>query len=240
MRGATLTEAVRPVRSQMDLDVGRLNPREAVQLVGLTVGSLFVATLAALLLWLVWPKEFETWSAVRFVFAAFALGLGLLAGGFGVVVARLTLDDWTEYRGRLNEWHAVAIAAYEANGGREQVRELTVWDLSPSMPLHVLGVALSAHRRVQQGQDTPWSVRALEGPVMLGGRRLGTVSRSAAEEFSRDLAKLGLVSGRAPGRAGTWAASSEAQVVELVVNNWRKLGRPDVASDASDEASIAP
>jgi hypothetical protein len=234
MRGATLTEAVRPVRSQMDLDVGRLNPREAVQLVALTVGSLFVATLAALLVWLVWPKGFEAWGPVRLVFAFFGLALGLLSVGFGVVVARLTLDDWLEYRGRLNEWHAVAIAAYEANQGREVVKQLTVWDLSPAMPLHVLGVALTCHRMVSQGSDTPWSVRALEGPVLLGGRRLGEISKSSAEEFSRDLARLGLVAGRGPGKAGRWVPSSEAEVVELVVKNWPRLGRPEPAGGADE------
>ena len=231
MRGATLTEAVRPVRSQMDLDVGRLNPREAVQLVSLTVGALFVATLAALLTWVAWPKEFESWGMVRLVFVVFGFALAGLAVGFGVMVARLTLDDWLEYRQRLNEWHDVAIAAYQANQGREVVKQLTVWDMSPAMPLHVLGVALSRHRLVQQGADTPWSVRALEGPVMLSGRRLGSVSKSSAEEFSRDMAKLGLVAGRGPGRAGEWVPRSESEVVELVVSNWRKLGRPDVGPD---------
>ena len=226
MRGVSLTESVRPVRSQMDLDVGRLTVREAVQLVGFTVGLLFVATIAALLLWLVWPDYYEDWSGVRLVFSLFAGSIFLFSVSMAAIVARLTVEDWKEYRQRLQDWHVVAIEAYEANGGKEVVKELTMWDMTPTMPLHTLAVALSCHRRAQQGSSSPWSVRELAGPVMIGGHRLGNVSKTAAEEFARDLATLGLVQGRGPGKAGQWGAENESQVVDAVIKNWKRLGKP--------------
>jgi hypothetical protein len=231
MKGASLTESIRPVRAQMDLDVGRLTVREAVQLVGFTVGLLFVATLGALLLWLVWPDYYQDWSGVRLVFASFAGSVVLFSGGMAVLVARLTIEDWKEYRLRLADWHAVAIEAYENNGGREVVKEMTVWDLTPSMTLHTLAVALACHRRAMQGTSAPWSVRELTGPIMLGGHRLGSVSKGAAEEFGRDLSTLGLIAGRGPGKAGQWAAQSEGEVIDLVVANWKRLGKATIEHD---------
>jgi hypothetical protein len=61
---------------------------------------------------------------------------------------------------------------------------------------------------------------------MIGGHRLGNVSKTAAEEFARDLATLGLVQGRGPGKAGQWGAENESQVVDAVIKNWKRLGKP--------------
>lgn len=238
MRVVTATEVSRPVRSPMDLDVGRINPREALAVAVLSLSGLFVGTLGALLAWLVLPAGalgYSSWSGVSdglygsawsgwrvafFLFGAFVAVLGV---GLGVTLVQLTYQDWIEYRQRLNAWHAAALRAYDAQDGKETERTLTLTDLSPALPLHMLAVALSAHRRVVQGANNPFSVRMLEGPVFLGGVRLGDLSPSAAEQASKNLAALGLVKGRGPRAAGEWAAQSEGDVISALVDNWKKI-----------------
>ena len=222
MRGMSMSETVRPVEPRMSLDVGRVNPRETAQLLSLTVGCLLVAPLAALVVWVAWP-EFGAWSALRVVFVLLGVLVGALGLVAGVVVYWLMLVDWFEYRRRLADWHQVGIDGYVAAGGQETHTELTQWELSPSMPLHVLAAALSVHRRASEGTPSPWSVRRLEGPVMLSGVRLLDVSPSAAVDLANNFAALGLVSGRGERKAGDWVPQSEGEVVELVARNWKKV-----------------
>ncbi|MBV8875531.1 MAG: hypothetical protein JO014_22740 [Metakosakonia sp.] len=217
--------------------MGRINPREALGIAVLTVSSLFVATLGALLAWWVLPSAafpyswsgmsdgmygsaWSGWRVTFFLFGAFVAVLGL---GLGVTLVQLTYQDWVEYRRRLNAWHAAALEAYTANDGKETERTMVLTDLSPALPLHMLAVALSAHRRVIQGTSSAFSVRALEGPVFLGGVRLGDLSPSAAEQASKNLAALGLIKGRGPRQAGEWVPQSESEVVGLLVDNWKKV-----------------
>ncbi|MEB4590896.1 hypothetical protein VSS37_07900 [Candidatus Thiothrix sp. Deng01] len=223
MQKITASEVSRLGSSQMNLDVGRINPREALWVALLSLSSLAVGTLGAFIAWLVLPSEFASWSGWRFLFFLFGLGVALLGFGLAVVLCKLTYDDWTQYRARLNEWHIAALEAYQLSDGKEVERTLTLSDLSPSVPLHMLAVALSAHRRVAQGTANAFSVRGLEGPVFLGGVRMGDLSPSAAELAAKNLAQLGLIKGRGPRQAGEWAASSEADVVGLLVDNWKRL-----------------
>ena len=224
MRTVTATESLRPVRSPMDLDVGRINPREVLALASLTVGSLFVAALGGLICWMVVPREmFQEWAGWRFTFLIFGMTVSVLALGLAATLIQLTYQDWIEYRGRLNDWHAVALAAAQANDGQEVERTMTLTDLSPAVPLHMLAVALSAHRRVIQGSPNPFSVRSLEGPVFLGGVRLGDLSPSAAADASKHLATLGLIKGRAPRQAGEWAPQTETEVIMQFIENWKKI-----------------
>ena len=223
MRGMSMSETVRPVEPRMSLDVGRINPRETVQLLSLTVGCLLVVPLAALVVWVAWPSEFASWSGFRLVFVLLGVLVGTLGLVAGVVVYWLMLVDWFEYRSRLADWHQVSLDGYVAAGGQETHTELTQWELSPSLPLHVLAAALSVHRRAQEGTPSPWSVRRLEGPVMLAGVRLLDVSASAAVDLANNFAALGLVQGRGERKAGEWVPRSEGEVVELVARNWRKV-----------------
>ena len=231
MRVVNASEVSRPVRSPMDLDVGRINPREALGIALLTISSLFVATLGGILAWAVIPSgalgtslvDMSSWSGWRVAFFLFGTGVAVIGGGLAVTLLQLTYQDWTEYRERLNAWHSVAIKAYIAQDGKETERTMTVSDLSPALPLHMLAVALSAHRRVIQGTSGAFSVRALEGPVFLGGVRLGDLSPSAAEQASKNLAALGLIKGRGPRQSGEWVPQSESEIVNLLVDNWKKV-----------------
>lgn len=223
MRGMSISETVRPVEPKMNLDVGRLNPREAVQLLGLTVGALCVVPFAALLAWVAWPDVYGSWSAVRLMFAVFGLVLAALAFLVACVVYYLMIVDWFDYRTRLADWHNAALVAIESTGGVERHTDITEWELSPSVALHVLAAALSVHRRVAEGVATPWAVRKLEGPLMVGGVRLLDVSSSAAVDLANNFATLGLVAGRGDRKAGEWVPKNETEVVELVAQNWRKV-----------------
>lgn len=224
MRAITASETSRPVRSPMELDVGRVTPREVLAVAALTVCLLFVAAFSGLMCWVILPRgPFQDWAGWRFAFLLFGVAVSLFSLGLAATLIQLVYQDWTEYRQRLNDWHEVALAAYQANDGQEVERTMTISDLSPALPLHMLAVALSAHRRVQQGTPSAFSVRSLEGPVFLGGVRMGDLSPSAAETASKQLATLGLIKGRGPRQSGEWVPQSETDVIGLLIDNWKKV-----------------
>jgi hypothetical protein len=205
----------------LDLDVGRLTVKEAMGLGALTIAALFVGTLGGLLAWWAWPEW--SWSGPRVAFVLFGSAVGLVGSGFGVLVARLTVEDWLSYRRRLDDWHEAALVAYEATEGRETEQHVTAWELTASHPLHVLAVALAVHQRAQAGDAGAHSVRSLEGAVWLGGVRLGDVGSTQAEQIGRVFSDLRLVRGRGPRQSGEWSAGSADDVVKLLAENWSKV-----------------
>lgn len=239
MKGLTASSSTRPAPALMDLDVGRINPKEAMQIAGLAVASLFAATLGALLANIAAPDQFSSWSAWRLAIALFGWGVAILGAGLAVTLARLTYDDWVTYRRRLDEWHYAALDAYERAGGQTTEQTVSAWELTANSPLHVLALALAANQRVAAGQASAWSVRSLAGNVWLGaggGRNvsLGELSPSQAEAVCKVFAQLGLVRGRGPRVAGEWAAQSADDVVRLVSENWVKV-RPGAAEPVTIE-----
>lgn len=219
----TASQVSRPIRSPVELDVGRLTARDAYQFGVLAVGSLAIAALGGLLARLAVPGPYGELSALRLVLLVFGLAVLVVAFGLAVIVCWLTVTDWLAYRQRLSDWHYAALSAYEAQDGREVAQTLTVTDLSSSLPLHVLAAALSVQRRMLQGEPNPFATRQLEGPLFLGGVRLGDVSPTTAEQLPRVFAQIGLIKGRGPRQAGEWTAKSEADVVKAVVDNWGKV-----------------
>lgn len=224
MRTIVASESQKPIRSPMDLDVGRVTPLEAIYAALACVGLFFTAALGGLVMYVVYPHDglspLEGW---RLVLLIFGMAVSLFSFGLAVTLTQLIYQDWIEYRLRLNDWHEIAIAAATANDGQEIERTLTITDLSPAQPLHMLAIALSAHARVASGTAGAFSVRELEGPVMLGPVKFGDLSRTSAESASKRLADLGLIKDRAPKKAGTWAAQSEHDVINAVIDGWVRL-----------------
>lgn len=210
-------ETRRPAATLMDLNVGRLTAREALMLFGVSTATLGIASIGGLLWWVAVPAV----NAVASAIAIFGMGIAILGGIFSVVVARLGLTSWYAYERRLEDWHGIAIAAYEAARGSETTRTIRQWELSADDFRDVLLIALGVHSRVAQGKNTPWSVRELEGAIWLGSRRLGDVASGEAERVARSLADAGLVVDRAPRRAGQWAAGSYNEVIDILVRGWK-------------------
>lgn len=226
MRAIHATETRKPGQPRMNLDVGRLTLREAGGLAALAVGALFVGTLGGLITWGAGPHNGEGLGELggfRFWLLLFGLAVAIVGWGLAVAICYLTITDWLEYRVRLNDWHHASLTAFENAGGIEIEQQLTLWDLTANHPLHVLAVAISVARRVEQGTPAAWSTRQLEGPVFLGGVRLGEVNGQQAEAMGKMFADLGLVTGREKRKAGEWAAADEREVIRLVSQNWHRV-----------------
>lgn len=219
----TASERVGPAKVPMNLDVGRLTARDAAQLLGLAVGALAVGAVGGLLAWLAWP-DFSSWTGWRFIFVSFGGAVALLGIGLAVITALFAVRDWLAYQDRLADYHMLAMASHEQTGGVEVERVITGWELLTDRPLHALGVALAVHERVSKGEASPFSTRQLEGPVWLGGVRLGDLTSAGAEQTSKLLSDVGLVTGRQARQAGRWAAISEQDVIRAVVRGWAKRG----------------
>jgi hypothetical protein len=210
----------------MDLDVGKLQARDVVQLGSLTIASLFVGCLGAYLAWLVLP-EYGTWAGWRVLLASFGGGVALLGGGCAVTVARLTYRDWTSYHERLADWHDVAITAYEYSHGQETVTETTTWELTTSAPRDILLVALSVHRSIKDGSENAHTVRALQGEKWIGREghdiRLGDVNTTQAQRMSKALVDIGLIQRGGERSAGRWVPETTDEVIERVMAGWHKI-----------------
>lgn len=219
MKSFTATERIAPAKLPMSLDVGRLTAREAFQLFGLAIAALAAGSLGALLSWLAYPSYISDWSGVRLVAVLFGASVALLGLGLASLTAWLGALDWISYRRRIDDYHELYLSSHQETGGIEIERSLTGFELTATNPLHVLAVALAAHRRNQAG-ELAHSVRALEGPVFLGGVRLGDVTSSEAEALSKKLADLGLIEGRAPRTAGKWVPDTIDTIVSRVADRW--------------------
>jgi hypothetical protein len=212
MRHTESTLITRPVAPPVDLDAGRLDIVRAAAAAGFVLACLLIAAGAA-------------WGFLAAQDARSGLGQAL-AGAvvvvcllFGLVVAWLSVSEWTQQQQRIAEWHAAALVAYQ-EAGAETVQQISEWELTTANPAHVLIVALDIQRRIEAGSDTPHSVRALRGPLMLSGSRAGELSKSGAELMRQRLAALGLIEGSREGYAGHWVPRDYNDVVELVLGRW--------------------
>jgi hypothetical protein len=209
--GREYTQIKRPVTPPMDLDGGRFNVLQAALAGGLVLGALLLAS-------------FGGWILVRsWGFATLGVGIGLVlfvvGAAFGTVVLCVSLGEWTDHRRRVADWHYAALTAYEENGA-ETVEHVSEWDFSADNPAHVLIAALTVAHRLSEGAESPWSNRNLQGPVFMGARRVGSISKLQAEQLGRRFERLGLVEGRGERTAGSWSASSPDRIVQLVWDGW--------------------
>lgn len=205
------TQQTRPAPPPINLDAGRLDIARA----GLAGGFVLISLLVAILgIGIVYYVE---------VFIIDLLGAGIagVAISLGSVVLYISITEWIDHRTRVKEWHDAAIDTYIEQSGLERVEQVSEWELSSNNPGHVLLVALWVHMRLQEGENNAFTVRKLNSPLFLGGRRVGNLSKLGAETMGQKLAQLGLIDGRREGFSGEWTPASADQVLEMVVNNWR-------------------
>lgn len=209
--GREFTQIKRPIAPPMDLDGGRFNALQAALAGGFVLAALLLASFGGWIL-------VKSWG---FATLGVAIGLVLFVVGmaFGLAVLWISLGEWTDHRRRVADWHEAALVAYQENGA-ETVEHVSEWSFSADNPAHVLIAALTVARRVTEGADSPWSVRGLQGPVFMGARRVGSISKLQAEQLGRRFELLGLVEGRSERVAGSWPALAADQIVKLVWDNW--------------------
>jgi hypothetical protein len=206
------THITRPVSPPIDLDAGRLDVVRAALAGFFVLAALLLASLGGWLLARMWAYSLLG-VVVGFVLAV----VGLL---FGSVVLWVSVREWLDHRERVADWHAVALDNY-ADAGGEVVEHVSEWSFTASNPAHVLLMALWVQRAIADGRDTPWSNRSLAGPMFISNRRVGDLTRPAAEEMGRQFARLGLIAGRSERYAGDWVPTSEAEVISSVWDGWR-------------------
>lgn len=100
-------------------------------------------------------------------------------------------------------------------------------ELSPMRYSDVLAVAGWVQDQIARGNETPFSVRNLQGgPLLIGdsGRQfsIGSITDTAAREFPQALAELGCIQGRERGIAGTWVPKNTDDAKLLISKNWKQ------------------
>lgn len=210
--GREYTQIKRPIAPPMDLDGGRFNALQAALAGGFVLASLLLASFGG---WIV----LKSWSVAN-LGVAIGLVLFVVGAAFGVSVLWISLGEWADHRRRVADWHYASLVAYQENGA-ETVEHVSEWAFSADNPAHVLIAALTVARRLSEGADAPWSVRSLQGPVFIGSRRVGSLSKLQAENMGQKFVRLGLVEGRSERMAGSWSSSSPEHIIKLVWDNWR-------------------
>jgi hypothetical protein len=218
----------------VDLEHGRFEPGQVLKLWGIAAGALGVGSLGGL--FISWGSAASS-SHWRLVASAglwlliFGVLLTVLSYAVALAISLLASRGWWQHQQRVEDWHYAQLAAYEAAGGQESQREVLQRTLSTSEPAHALLVALHIVQQAREGIATPWSSPKLAGGggLWYNGVRLGDLSKTEAEEFSRLFAEVGLVKGRKKGAAGQLAVTGEAEALQLVAQNWSKYvpGRVD-------------
>jgi hypothetical protein len=214
----------------MNLDIGRLTVLEAIHVGALAVGALAVGAVGGLLAQAAMPGRYQTFAEVggfRFWFLLFGVSVALVGFGLACVVSWLSVRSWLRYEERLADWHDVSIAAYEGADGASTETTVTMWELSATNPLHVLGAALAVQAR-QSGSAGAPSVRSLQGDMWLpspDGKmvNLGEVNTTQAQRMSDVFTQLGLIEGKGARKAGRWVPDDAGKVLELVAANWHKV-----------------
>lgn len=206
------TQVKRPFAPPVDLDGGRFNVVQAAFAGGFVMLSLLIAAIGGWLASINWQ--------VANLGLAVGVVLFVVGTAFGLIGMYVSLGEWMAHRERVAAWHEAALLAYRENG-QEVVETVSEWDFSADNPAHVLITALSVAHRLQQGSANPWSVRALSGPVFLGSRRVGNVSKIQAEEMGKRFVRLGLVDGRSERQAGQWVPQSADELTDMVWKNWK-------------------
>jgi hypothetical protein len=214
----------------MNLDVGRLTVLEALQVGLMAVGALAVGAVGGLICWGAAPTLGYTFRDVgyfRFWLIVFGAGVAGVGFGLAVVTTWLSVRSWVRYEERLSDWHDVAIDAYIGADGASTETTVTMWELTASNPLHVLGAALAVQAR-QSGSAGAPSVRSLQGDMWLpspDGKmvNLGEVNTTQAQRMSDVFTQLGLIEGKEPRKAGRWVPSSADDALRIVAANWHKV-----------------
>lgn len=207
MRFSEQSQTIAPAALPVSLEINRVDARHLLALVGLALLLLVIAGMAVGIM-IVWPLV--ALAGLLIVVAAVSLA-GLL-----VWLVAAEVQARIRYHALINEWHYAAMERYQSGAADSVASTSTEWELSVNNPAHTLIVALHLHQMIELG-GTP-SVRMIEGPMFLAGRRIGDLSRDQAQLVLARLAGAGLIEGRGPRVAGRWVATSADQIVQALLS----------------------
>jgi hypothetical protein len=104
--------------------------------------------------------------------------------------------------------------------------ERSEWSLRVNDARDMFLIVMYIYLQVRAGKRTPWSIDNLtRDPLYFGtntkDRLIGTLSDHEARKVGEELARMGLVRGRAQKTAGDWVPSSADQTIEYVLRGMR-------------------
>jgi hypothetical protein len=216
----------------IDLDAGRLSPRDAWLGYALAFG-LFLLT------WLVvWFSAMSlyllTFSSI--VSAVFGFILSFFLGRSSYRVWHSVDNAFIRYEAFLedvrDEWFESAVQMRGQPSHSYHSYEETTNEFTPSYQ-SMLALAISITQQMQHGSSKRlWTVDALTGNAIVRlqhghGQQyvhLGRISPSMAEEIGRIFADLGVINGRYERSAGGWVPVDANDVVHIMSQNWPRIG----------------
>ena len=236
MRGFEAQQHRQPAAPAVALDQGRLTALEALQIAGVAIAALFVATLGGSIAWVARPDELGGFAAggLSFWFWLFGNLVSLTGLAIAGSVLYLSIRSWLRYDQRVQDWHIAALDAYEGSDGQEVTTAVRAFELTASDPRDLLLFALSIQSDYMRGKDNAHSVRAVQGARWIASEsgqqtRIGDVTATQAEALTRQLASLGMIEGRAARSAGTWKPQSYEEVIRIYAEKQRSRGQPPPA-----------
>lgn len=226
LSGRSTYKATAPATPPMALDAGKPHAKDALLSGGVTLAFWGVATLGGWLASLFGPHAFEGIGEIgvpRMIGFGFGLIVGLAGLGLGLDFARLTRRGWLDYQERLQEWHAVAVDAYQQQGGQVQEELTNEWELRADKPDEVWWFITAMHNQVQAGSDAPWVLRQITAEGVWFGNRKIAINTNQARLMVENCATMGLITGRTERHPGRWVPESLDDAAMIFERNAKKV-----------------
>ena len=218
----------------MDLNAGKPDPKEAAFNALFTLGAYLIAGIAALaFVWSLPETDFTGYIAWHLTNVIGILVSGLIVFAtlrYGWAMGNITVKLWHGYHSRIERWNDEVIRSYRAMHGQEITNTVSIYELDPNVPSHVLITALLVQHRLAHAanqRELPWSTRGLADRLELTSGNnsvlLGELGGTRPERMSMRLAELGFISNRKPGSAGNWVPQSYDDIIENYARQWSKV-----------------
>jgi hypothetical protein len=226
LTGRSSYKATAPATPPMSLDSGKPTPRDALLTGGVTLACWLGAALGAWVSVAFGPHGYEGFGDIglgRSIGAALG-GLMTLTGlWIGTDFARLSRRGWVSYQNRLEEWHDIVAASWEAQGGQMVEEASNEWELRADKPDEVWYFITAMHRAAMEGRDAPWALRRVtEEGVWMGNRKIG-INTNQARLMVDNLTTMGLITGRTERHPGQWVPATLDDAVTLYERNAKKV-----------------
>jgi hypothetical protein len=226
LSGRSTYKATAPAAPPMALDAGKPHARDAILSGGVTLAFWGVAALGGWIAALFGPHGYEGLGeigAARLIGWAFGMAVGLAGFGLGLDFARLTRRGWIDYSRRLEEWHTVAVDAWQQQGGQATEELTDEWELRADKPDEVWWFITAMHSQVQTGQEAPWALRQITTEGVWFGYRKIAINTNQARLMVENCAAMGLIAGRSERHPGRWVPASLEDAALLFERNAKKV-----------------
>jgi hypothetical protein len=224
MQGITERTTTQPASTPVDLNQRLDMSRAALSIAGIVVGTVLFAAGAGL-----FSAGASSDPGYRSAgqWIAFIAGGGLALAGIGIfVLSFVYLKGIVSYEIKARWiWTHQHLQERQQQGGVVIEEERTEWSLRVENEDDFLLIAIYVYLQAQAGKRQPWSNDNLAGELFLDSgnkaRLIGVLSEHEARKAGAELARRGIVHGRAQKSAGALAVSNADELLELVIKGMR-------------------